>query len=518
MTRVNSPFFVNNNFAPQSPLGSMLLQFVNSTPDKRELALRDAQIAAAEAMARERNAAASLDEGKLGAMRGFDPANPMAAAPWVARGADDLVQGLSRFRAIEPGLSPEDRAVFQQGFGMDYGKTEPGFGAEQARISADSRYDANAAAAASRYSADRRYAADVYAVDNKPIAAMDVNGPIYVSQSDAIARGMPAVLAENEARGAAFQRLPAELQALATGPTATETQGSLLARNFDNLGSLAPQQLAALSAEPKIDARQPFNVEWLDANGAPRNALSFDGRTDVNGTPLPPTARRVDASRTASGSEALTNSQRGNVALDLVAYDDFRDLLGRARSIAQQDATIFGATGNIRRFAQSVTQQLGNIGMLSPQGASSLDAAYKEALANAAADGVDISLLGGYDPNLNDIGKLSTLMTYTGAAVFAGQQGRSVSDKDVQQFSKLVGDPTAWGSTQPAFLSGLDLMESMLDTREGRRRQVVGGGAPAPARQQPAQAPASPQPGEILHGYRFRGGDPADPTSWEPVQ
>lgn len=36
------------------------------------------------------------------------------------------------------------------------------------------------------------------------------------------------------------------------------------------------------------------------------------------------------------------------------------------------------------------------------------------------------------------------------------------------------------------------------------------GGAPA--------TPQGPQPGAIEDGYRFRGGDPADPNSWEPVQ
>lgn len=33
---------------------------------------------------------------------------------------------------------------------------------------------------------------------------------------------------------------------------------------------------------------------------------------------------------------------------------------------------------------------------------------------------------------------------------------------------------------------------------------------------QPRQAPAVPQQGEIRDGYRFKGGNPADPNSWEP--
>ena len=48
------------------------------------------------------------------------------------------------------------------------------------------------------------------------------------------------------------------------------------------------------------------------------------------------------------------------------------------------------------------------------------------------------------------------------------------------------------------------------------RRRMQGG------TQQPqastARAPAPPKPGEIQQGYRFKGGNPADPNSWEQVQ
>ncbi len=48
------------------------------------------------------------------------------------------------------------------------------------------------------------------------------------------------------------------------------------------------------------------------------------------------------------------------------------------------------------------------------------------------------------------------------------------------------------------------------------------GAPPAPATQsgapQPAQQGAAPKPGDVVDGYRFKGGNPADQTNWERVQ
>lgn len=47
--------------------------------------------------------------------------------------------------------------------------------------------------------------------------------------------------------------------------------------------------------------------------------------------------------------------------------------------------------------------------------------------------------------------------------------------------------------------------------------QPLAGGPAAPQQMAPQQS-QGPQPGAIEDGYRFKGGNPADPNSWEPVQ
>ncbi len=61
--------------------------------------------------------------------------------------------------------------------------------------------------------------------------------------------------------------------------------------------------------------------------------------------------------------------------------------------------------------------------------------------------------------------------------------------------------------------------ESPARAREILKQNRRGGGeAAAPSAQPSSQAPAMPSVGTISKGYRFKGGDPASPSSWEPVQ
>lgn len=46
----------------------------------------------------------------------------------------------------------------------------------------------------------------------------------------------------------------------------------------------------------------------------------------------------------------------------------------------------------------------------------------------------------------------------------------------------------------------------------------AGSGVPQQAQQQTAAPPPPPKPGEIIDGYRYLDGDPANPVSWEKVE
>ena len=71
---------------------------------------------------------------------------------------------------------------------------------------------------------------------------------------------------------------------------------------------------------------------------------------------------------------------------------------------------------------------------------------------------------------------------------------------------------------QKDFDQALDDLKSVVES--GRTRGQSNMGIAPPATQQtPSQAaPAGPQPGTVMQGYRFKGGNPGDPASWEKVQ
>lgn len=56
--------------------------------------------------------------------------------------------------------------------------------------------------------------------------------------------------------------------------------------------------------------------------------------------------------------------------------------------------------------------------------------------------------------------------------------------------------------------SKVEELRNLLDAVRARKKQIVGGGS----------APAGPKPGDIVDGYEFLGGNPADQKNWKQVK
>jgi hypothetical protein len=89
-----------------------------------------------------------------------------------------------------------------------------------------------------------------------------------------------------------------------------------------------------------------------------------------------------------------------------------------------------------------------------------------------------------------------------------GQEALSAAGKQAQDAGLQPGSPEFAATVRQIITADLaqPYMGSQGETRL-YQPDVFGGGQPQ----------AGPQPGAVEDGYRFKGGNPADPASWEPI-
>jgi len=441
----------------------------------------------------------------------------MVASGYKPRDFGDmgLLGAATQFGATDPRTQN-----FQVGTGQSYDNTSDAFNTKQNEVvrnnnlqSGDRRYGVDQNNATELYkfgnvsandvvkndetrrnnnmqSSDRLYGDNLaskdrrYEFDNKPIAAIGPSGPAFVPQSGATAPGIAPVMSE------------------------TDQKGTLLGKNFDNLATLDPMQRQVLGANPtEAGSRTPKNYI---SNG--KSFITYDGVTEAgSGQPLPPGGYIGTVQGDASGT-GLTNAVTSDVQKGIIANNKFGAILAATREAATKDPNNFGLPGFIKGTAQDINQIAQNLA----QGFGFKDAqtAIDTAAASAIQNGIDPNLISGvFDPNLSELHTLADLMVYQAAEALAGQSGRSVSDKDVLMFKKIVGDPRDWMMTQQKFLSKMAQVDRILQISQNTLNSAQHNGAvsnanpvvPPSSADVPAPAPQGGAP--VVHEEWGRGPD-----------
>lgn len=264
----------------------------------------------------------------------------------------------------------------------------------------------------------------------------------------------------------------------------TDAKGVQLQRNFGNVGDLPPAEQTILGANKT--AGTPKNYV---ANG--QSFITYDGVTDAqSGQPLPPGGYIANAEGTATdvglGKPVVNDVQKAAISLQ-----DFDALAGHAETLMDNPAN-FGPTG----LAKSVLQELIASGrnLASGVGADNPDQTIAQVRDKLAADGVNPSLIPElYDPKLPEIEAVWGLLLYSGAAALAGQENRSVSDKDIAMMRNIIGDPHALFTSRDAVKAKLDTARKLVQGRAGRYQQILDQGLP---RVPDPNAQTQPQPAQ----------------------
>jgi hypothetical protein len=273
----------------------------------------------------------------------------------------------------------------------------------------------------------------------------------------------------------------------------TDQKGLLLGQNWDKLPALNPNQLQVLGANPSADRL-----------GTPRNyiipgaqpIITYDGVTSArDGTPLPAGGYlgTVEGSATDTG---VTKAVATDLQSDTIANKKFNFLLDKGMALTN-DPTLFGPEGYVRSTLQEIGQGLKGVSTLIDPDPAKAAAEVQTARQEAQRYGVNIPEL--YDPRLSEVETIWGLLVYQGASALAGQENRSVSDKDVQAMRQILGSPQSLFSSANSMKSKLTQAREVVSGYDAISREALDGVAPvtSPFGAQPTVVDPNAQPMQI---------------------
>ncbi|WP_137389141.1 hypothetical protein [Rhodoligotrophos defluvii] len=367
------------------------------------------------------------------------------------------------------------------GAGKPYGQSPMGFG----------EYMAN-----QRNMLGMRLAEDRYQFNNTPVEALVGGQPAFVPRAGAFAGGVAPILSEAEQRG------------------------TLLGQNFDNLDALSPAQQEVLGADvndPSATYQQYYDLATnvgMPAEQASEFALSQAAKRGKGMSVTAPDGTTIEM----GGVPGLERPVRSALQKQDISNQKFKGLVEYTKNLLNEGgAQNVGITGRLKGMAQDVGQLADNLA--AGMGYNGAQEAVGAMARQASAQGVSpqtIRNLFTFDPNLPKIQTAYQMLVFSGAEALAGQEGRSVTDRDIQRFQAALGNPgdifanpASLGAKLDAAMDILGLNQRVTDQYLGRG--PAGAGAPPPPAAAPAARPraVNPQTGEVLE---------FDGTQWVPAQ
>lgn len=469
--------------ATESGLGNVFASLASARGDRarNDLIAQQTETEALKTLAAQREYEAGQSLANAIRAEGYDPRELIASGVLAGRDGGDLGDLVRALAANTMGVDDPRVSSAMLGAGDAFSSTPVGFGRDQMRQVEQNEAD-NAAAMARQLTVndtnlERERLSQEAATARADMDVVEVmvpgpNGPVprLVRRSEAV--GEAPVLSLDQTRSVMFAQ-PQVQQDI------TDEQRA----NF------------ALGGAPGGATRAPDNYVLPDGSVV----LSLDGRTGINGEVIPPGARRVGiAAQDSAENIGLRPNVESGLQTSEVSRARFFDLSRQAREIAASDRTLFGPVGAARGAAQSAGQLLAGVTELF---GGDVNAAIDGAYADMAQSGVSPGVLNDlftFDPNLSDIQVLSTLLVYSGAAALAGQSGRDMSDRDVQIFKEIFGNPQGLFSSQQGFLARLNRAEAILSGQAQADADVrARGGAPSATPRAPGPAAERPNIGAM---------------------
>lgn len=311
------------------------------------------------------------------------------------------------------------------------------------------------------------------------------------------------------------ERLAAEREARADARANRETFGTPVEMigpdgkpalvQIGNRGGVRP--LAGYQAGPNADANKTGLVPVMgyDRDGK-QVALFPDGRggfkqADTGEVSLMPRSRDINL-----GTEILTINQNGEVIARRpinIAGKEREEEVGKA-----QGQAIVGAPAAARTAEEGV----GLIDSLLAHPALKLGTGMTGQLLNRIPG----------TPTYDFSQRVAQIQGRAFLEAFNSLKGGgAITEVEGQKATAAIARLST-AQTEPAFREALTELRTVMAAAKDRAGTIQRGGVPLPGGALSAEPPppggGAPQPGTIENGYRFRGGDPGSPASWERVR